>query len=121
MIRKETVTVTVAGSAGSATGSGKTARAISGRLLAVYLDYTSQPATTDVTVATQEAPTLTALTVSNANTDAWFFPRQLMDGTTGVDLTGVYEALPIADHLVVSVAQGDPGSVAATIVWDDGS
>lgn len=119
MIRKETVTVTVEGGAGSATGSGKTARPVSGRVLAVHFDYTSQPATTDTTLASQSAPTLTILTVSNANTDAWFFPRQLMDGTNGADLTGIYEALPVNDHLVVTVAQGDPGSVIATILWDD--
>jgi len=121
MIRKETVTVAVAGSAGSATGSEKTARPVSGRVLAVHLDYTTQPATTDVTVATQNAPTLTVLTVTNGNTDGWRFPRQLMDGTDGADLTGIYEALPVADNVVVSVAQGDPGSVVATIVWDDGA
>ncbi len=119
MIRKETVTVTVAGTAGSAAGSGKTARPVEGRVLAVHLDYTSQPATTDVTLATQNAPALTVLTVSNANADAWFFPRQLMDGTNGADLTGIYEPLAVSDHLVVNVAQGDPGSVVATILWDD--
>lgn len=119
MTRKETVTVTVTDAAGSAAGSAKTAQPISGRVLAVHLDYTTQPATADVTLATQGAPTLTVLTVSNANTDAWFFPRQLMDGTNGADLTGIYEPLPVDDHLVVSVAQGDPGSVVATILWTD--
>lgn len=120
MIRKETVTVTVAGSAGSATGSAKTVRAVEGRVVAVHLDYTTQPATTDVTLATANAPVLTVLTVGDANADGWFFPRQLMDGTNGADLTGVYEPLPVADNLTVSVAQGDPGTLAATILWDDG-
>lgn len=120
MIRKETVTVTVAGTAGSATGSAKSTRAVEGRVLAVHLDYTTQPGTADVTVATQSAPALTILTVNNAATDGWFFPRQLMDGTDGADLTGVYEPLLVSDHLLVSVAGGDPGSVAATIMWDDG-
>ena len=31
-----------------------------------------------------------------------------MDGTDGADLTGIYEALPVAGTLTVSVAQGDP-------------
>ncbi len=120
MIRKETVTVTVAGSAGSGSGSGKTARPVSGRVLAIYVGYTTQPATTDVTIATQDTPTIAPLTLTNANTSGWFYPRQLMDGLTGADLTGIYEPIPVADHLVVTVAQGDPGAVAATIYWDDG-
>lgn len=115
MIRKETVTVTLTG----ATGSGKTVRPISGLVLAVNLTYSGQPGTTDVTVATQDAPTVTVLTVTDANTNKWFYPRQLMGGTTGADLTGVYEPIPVADHLVISVAGGAAGSVAATIVWDD--
>lgn len=119
MIRKETVTVAVTGADGSAAGSGKTVRPVSGLVLAVNLKYTTQPGTVDVTVATQDAPTITPLTVSNANTDKWFFPRQLMGGTNGADLTGVYEPIPVADHLVITVAQGNAGSVAATIVWDD--
>lgn len=118
MIRKSAVTVTVAGADGSATGSAQFGP-VAGRVLAVHLDYTTQPATADVTVATV-SPAVTVLTVANANTDAWFYPRQLMDGTNGADLTGVYEAIAVADHINVSVAQGNAGSVVATLIWDDG-
>lgn len=115
MIETFTISVTVAGSAGSATGSGRSMAPANGKVVAVHLDYTTQPATTDVTVAS-EGPAQTLLTITNANTDAWFYPRQLMDGTNGADLTGVYDALPVAGYLTVAVAQGDPGSVVATIL-----
>lgn len=116
MIRKYQVTVTTSGSAGSATGSAKT-KPISGKVLAVHLDYTSEPATTDVTVATAHAPVATILTITDGNTDGWFYPRALLDDTAGADLTAIYDAIPIDDEITVSVAQADnAGTVAATIL-----
>jgi hypothetical protein len=113
MIETHKITVTVAGLAGSAAGSAKSRSVVSGRVLAIHLDYTSQPATTDVTIATNgtNAPALTMLTRTNSGTDGWFYPRVLLDDTAGADLTAVYDAIPVDDHLAVTVAQGDPGSV----------
>ncbi|MDX2078562.1 MAG: hypothetical protein SFZ02_19175 [bacterium] len=99
------IKVTTAGSAGSAVGSASSS-ALNGKLLAVHVDYTSQPATTDVTI-TANSPSMPILTLTNANTDAWKYPRQLMDGITGSALTGVYEPLPIYGAVTVAVAQGD--------------
>lgn len=110
------VSVTVAGSAGSATGTAST-QILNGKLLAVHVDYVSQPATTDVTI-TANSPSMSVLTLTNANTDVWKYPRQLLDGVTGSALTGVYEPLPIFGAVSVSVAQGDPGSVVVTLVLE---
>lgn len=119
MIRTQKVTVTSSGSNGSATGNGLTPYPVSGRVRAIHLDYTSQPNTCDVTVATNGTPVLTILTVTNANTDAWFFPRLLMDDTAGTDLTAIYDAAPVDDHLKISIAQGDDGrTVVATILYE---
>jgi len=116
MIDVVRLVVDVAGSAGSATGSKSSSSNVNGRVLAVHIDYTSQPATTDVTL-TSSSPSQTILTRTNQNADGWFYPRQLMDGTDGADLTGIYEALPVAGTLTASVAQGDPvtGGVVVTV------
>ena len=108
--------VDVAGSAGSATGSASSNNSVNGRVIAVHIDYTTQPATTDVTLVST-APSQTILTRTNQNADGWFYPRQLMDATDGADLTGIYESLPVAGTLTASVAQGDPvtGGVVVTV------
>lgn len=115
MIDRIRLTATVTGSAGSATGSAATGRPIFGRVRAVYVDYTSQPATTDVTIKAT-GPDQPILTLTNANTDGWFQPRVLSDDTSGADLTGVYDTITVSGPLSVSVAQGDPGTVDVYIV-----
>lgn len=115
MIDVHRITVTVAGSAGSATGSNTSSRPVNGRVLAVHIDHTSQPGTCDVTI-TSTQPTQSILTVSDSGTDAWYYPRVLLDGLTGADLTAVYDAVPVAAYVSVAVAQGDPGTVAVTLL-----
>lgn len=117
MISTYALNITTVGSAGAATGSATTARPVNGRLIAVYVDYTSQPATTDITLSVTHkaiaSSTLelsyakTLLTLTNANTDGWFYPRQLLDDTAGADLTAIYDSLPVDGYLSVLVAQGD--------------
>lgn len=116
IIRKYQVTATTSGSAGTATGSART-KPITGKILAVHLDYTSEPATTDVTVATAHAPVATILTITNGNTDGWFYPRALLQDIVGADLTAIYDPIPIDDEISISVAQADDaGTVVATIL-----
>jgi hypothetical protein len=121
MIRTQQVTVTTTGSAGSASGNANSGL-MSGKLVAIHLDFTSQPATTDVTVATAHAPIRTLISVSNTNADGWFYPRVAVQDTSGAAITfdgthGIYEAIPVNDYITVSVAQGDPNvaAVVATI------
>lgn len=121
-IRTQQVTLTPAGSAGSATANGQTG-VISGEIMAVHLEYTSQPATTDVTIATANAPVNTILTITNAATDGWFYPRHVVHGETGTALTGTAGGdrtpVPVDDHIKVTIAQGDPvaNGLVATILY----
>lgn len=121
-IRTEQFRVAVTGTAGSATGS-RTTGVVNGRILAVHLGYTGQPATTDVSVATTYAPTRNILTISNANTDAWFYPRVVMTNTSGAAITfdgtqPIFGEIPVNDEIVVTVSQGDPGNIVATILYE---
>jgi len=122
-IRTYTVTLTPAGAAGSATAEGQTREPANGYLVAVHLNYTSQPATTDVTIATANAPVTTILTRTDANADAWFYPKQIVHGETGTALTGTAGGdrayIPVDDYIKVTIAQGDPvanGLIATLLV-----
>jgi hypothetical protein len=115
-IAVERVTITTAGSAGSAVGSGTTIP-INGFLLDVYLDYhASCPATADVTIAD---PVFGNIVVkSNNATDAWLAPRKsTVDATAAA--TGLYDLIPLNGALTISVAQADAltNCVVAYVRW----
>ncbi len=102
-----------AGGAGVATNNATMADVILGKLYALYVKYNHSPpaGTTDVTIATAGAgsfPALTILTLTNAATDGWFYPRTLVHDNAGSALTGTQggdRALPvIADKLKVTIA-----------------
>lgn len=114
-IARYVISVTVAGTAGSAAGSSTYSLPINGCLKSVYIDYTSQPSTTDVTI-TSSNPTQTLLTKSNANTDALFSPRVQCCDTSGTAITGWYDEMVICGYVTVTVAQGDPGSVEVILL-----
>lgn len=122
MIETQVVTVTVAGSAGSASGNALTPRPVNGKLVAVYIDYVTQPATCDVTISTPNAPIKTLLTVTDGNTDGWFYPRYVVHSEAAVALTGTAGGdrtmHPVDDYIKVAVAQGDPGSVVAYLLYE---
>jgi hypothetical protein len=104
--------ITTAGADGSATGSATTPGVIAGKVLAVHVNYTNQPSTTDVTIATVHAPVVTILTLTSANTDGWFYPRTAVHDATGGALTfdgtePIAEPVPVCDQVKVTVAQGD--------------
>lgn len=112
------ITVTVSGSAGSATGSSQTRLPVNGKIAAVYVDYTSQPATTDLTLKTagNNSPAQTILSLTNANTDGWFYPRAALHKNDGTALSydgtnPVTDEFPVDDYLTVTVTQGNAGSV----------
>ena len=93
--------------------SDATDRPANGRIVAIYLDYLITPnANADVTIETINAPTKTLLTVSNNNTSAWYYPREIMQGNTAATVTydgtnEIYEAHPVDDYIKATVAQGD--------------
>ncbi|MEQ9027563.1 MAG: hypothetical protein RLP44_02510 [Aggregatilineales bacterium] len=119
MIHKHKITVAVAGSDGSATGSNQSREPINGRLIAAHLDYVTQPATCDVTI-TATLPTRSLLAVANSATDAVYYPRaQVQDlagaGVTYDETSEVYDTVPLNDYVNVAVAGGNAGSVIVTL------
>lgn len=106
------IKVTTTGGAGVATGAGRIGISPA-RLAGIQVDYTSQPATTDVTVKCVFAGiTKTLLTLTNANTDV------PLRSITEVLFTDVNVAVPVTEspnrglpivggEIVVDVAQGD--------------
>lgn len=118
-IKYERLTVPVSGADGSAAGAGKTPP-ITGLLLAIHIDYVTQPATADVTIATagSTVPALTLLVASNSATDGWYFPRAKVHDTAGAAATAASDVMPVADAVSVSVAQGNAGSVVVSLVYE---
>lgn len=125
-IRRQLVRVTATGSAGSASGVGRTDVTVTGKILAIHLDYHSAaPASTDVTVETVGGPPLTILDRANANTDGWFYPRRPVQDYQGNDLTydgtrKIHEPFVVSDQLKVTVGGSnalDP-CLTAQIYWE---
>lgn len=99
-----TLTLTPAGSAGSATASATTEITVRGYLDVIKLDYTSQPETTDVTVVEASGLQRTFASVADANSDTTLYPAQQL-----ADSTDQYERYFVDNvRLTVTLAQGDP-------------
>lgn len=114
------VTVTTTGANGSAAGTATTLRPIEGLLLAIHIDYAAgDAATADVTIATTGTsyPAQTLLVRSDSKTDGWFYPRVAACDAAAAALTA-YEVIPIADYVSVTVAQGNAGTVVATLMYE---
>lgn len=105
-------TITTSGSAGASTGS-DTVGPVNGRVVAIYIDYNSDAATSDLTFATVNAPINTILTRTNANTDGWYYPRVAVHDTVGAAAlfaaggTAIVESIPVDDYIKASVAEDD--------------
>ena len=121
-IKRTTVTVTGAtGGAGVATANLDTSGVVDGYIIAIYLEYTgTPPATSDVTIAeANNDPAIPVLTLTNANTDGWFYPRAAAVDTSGSAITNSNESIAVSDYLNVLIAQAnDADGVTATIVWE---
>lgn len=121
MIRRVTIEVTTIGSNGSAAGNTDSPE-IRGEILAVHLDYTGQPNTTDVTLK-MASPDQTILTKADNNSDGWFYPRVAVQDNAGAGVTydgtnEIYEPYPVHGKLNLAVAQGDAdGTVRAEILY----
>lgn len=86
-----------------------------GRVWAVHIDFISQPVTCDV-ILKATGPDQTILTLTNVNTDGWYYPRRVVDTTAGAAAAGVYDTFAVHGNINVAVAQGDAGSVVVTIL-----
>ena len=122
-MRKITLdTITTAGSDGSATGSGTTGKPITGRIVAVHLDYSAgQAATTDVTI-TATSPDATVLVRSNSATDGWFYPHtpaNLASDASAIS-GGVVMGVPVDGYVSVAIDDADDGeTVTVTLMVAD--
>jgi hypothetical protein len=102
-----------AGGVGVSTANADSPQVVSGLLYAVYIEYVGSPpaGTTDVTIATggNQDPdsAVTLLSIENAATDGWFFPRQLTVSTANANNTDDYEMLPVNDIVNVKIAQAN--------------
>lgn len=123
MIARRTIAVTAAtGGAGVATANTTTDEKINGEIYAVYLLYVGSPpaGTTDVTIATVAAPTVPLLTVTNAATDAWFYPMAQAQTNAAASITNQGRAYVIDDQIKVTIAgANDADGVTATVLYRD--
>jgi len=114
------VPVTTTGADGSASGSANSEHPVNGKLFGVFLDYHgSAPATTDVTITHTHAAAQTLLTLTDVNSDGWYFPRQQVHGNTGTGLTYdgtrvVAEPYPVVGKVTVNVAQANALTACVT-------
>lgn len=113
------------GSAGSATANASSTKLISGAVLGVYVKYNdSPPATTDVTIKTvgtsPAAPSLTFLTLTDANTSGYFYPRVQVHDTAGAALTydGTRaQVIPPIIHDLVNITIAQANAADSVDVW----
>lgn len=120
MIKSFTLTATSVGSNGSATGEATSENVVNGFLVALSVDYTGEPATTDLTI-TQVLPALTILTMTDTATDAIKAPRLSCVTTANVAITDSNGYVPLCGYVKIAIAQGDNnGTVAVTFyVWSE--
>ncbi|MEA1998246.1 MAG: hypothetical protein U9N61_02820 [Euryarchaeota archaeon] len=118
-----------AGEDGSATNNTDTTQPVVGKVLAVYLRYNDSPpaGTTDVIIATAgtDIPgAQTILSLPNAASDGWFYPREPVEDNAGSDVTfdgtnEIYAPYAIHDKVNVKIAQANSGdSVDAWLILE---
>lgn len=122
-IRRETVSVTTAGGAGTSTATGKTTQPVHGIVKAIYWGADAgAPATTDLVVAEAgQSPAIPVFSLTDTPAAGWYYPmKQSNNAVGGAALTNVGAEVAVADHLSVTVNQANNAQVfAVTIVWDD--
>lgn len=109
------------GGAGTSTANSTTAIVASGLVAAIYVKYNDSPpaGTTDVTVTTlgtsPSAPALTLLSIANAATDGWFFPRALEHLNSDGSALTTHTYMPLQDKVKVTIAGANDGD--SVDVW----
>ena len=100
------------GNNGSATSSAVTQQ-VTGRVLAAYIKYNDNPpaGTTTATIATNNVnvPGQTVLSIVNAATSGWFFPRVAVHSNAGAAVTysagqPIYDTQPVSDNLKITIS-----------------
>jgi hypothetical protein len=111
----EVVTVTAAGSAGAAAGTGDT-RPLDALITGIKVAYTGDTDTMDVTIAEVGGLNETLLTLTDSDTTGIFNPQDEVDDATGSGL-GVFTPHHVPGvPLRVSVAQADAGDIVTVFI-----
>ena len=118
MIRTYTIDITTTGVAGSATGTGRTNVPVNGRIGAIKIDFTGQASTADTTITSELGQTF--LTLTNVNTDGWYYPHPDIHDTTGNVLNKHTVPFITSGYISASVAQSNAGTVQITILVCEG-
>ena len=107
-VEKHELKVSTTGSAGAASGSSVLAVPLS-ELVAVHVDYhASVPATTDLTLKSPGNPaSVTLLTLTNVNSDGWYYPKVQKHDNAGAAITGDYADPVVHGNLSCDLAQCD--------------
>jgi hypothetical protein len=101
------------GANGSATSSALTTGLVNGKVTGVYIKYNDAPpaGTCTATIATANVnyPGQTVLSVVNAATSGWFFPRVAVHSNAGAAVTydgtrPIYDAQPVHDQLKITIS-----------------
>jgi hypothetical protein len=122
MLNRVTLSVTAAGSAGSASGTGYS-NPVSGEVLKAYVDYTGDTNTIDVALVDESDPAAEEIvTLDDNDTGTVLYPRRVLETNDGTDLTydgtrKVYGPYVVHGRLKLTVAQADAGDVVAVTVW----
>jgi hypothetical protein len=122
MIDRIQITVTAAGSAGSASGSAYSPH-VSGEILKVHVNYTGDTNTMDVALVDEGDPAAEEIiNLDDQDTDLTLYPRRLTEANDGTDITydgtrKVYAPYAVHGRLKLSVAQADDGDIVEVTVW----
>jgi len=109
------------GGNGVATANQTSTAILNGVLYGIYVKYLDSPpaGTTDVTIATagvgNSAPAQTLLTITDAATDGWFYPRVNIDTDAGAAIATQYDRFAVDDLIKVTIAQANAGDYVQ--VW----
>jgi len=118
VITTEKITVTTTGADDSASGTGYSARALVGEVMALRVDWSGDaPAGSDIDVVCEsddDHPEITLYDKDDSKTDAWVYPTIEETDTAGTGRS-TYRPIPISGRLKVSVADCDALATAVTV------
>lgn len=67
--------------------------------------------------STSSGTSQTLLTLTNANSDAVYYPRRVVDTTAGAAATGVYDRFLIDGYLSLAITSGGASKTGGCIVY----
>ena len=106
------------GADGAATIAKDTPNRVIGTIRGIGVRYNGDdPATADLTIAGKGTDCLAKpiLTVTDGNTDKWFFPKELIDTIAGAEVAANYTDIAIYDFVTITLAQANTGDTVD--VW----